>query len=211
MTKNSAIAILGGNGRTGKFVVSKFIEQQFPIRLLLRNCENFKTKHPLVEIIQGDATDPEAIDSLLVNCQAVINTIGQRNGEPLVAAKATGNILQAMNIHKLRRYIVLAGLNIDTPFDKKGSQTDAATTWMKTNFPEIQEDRQKAYAMLLDSDVDWSMVRVPMIQYTGGKNKYTVSTIDCPGTSITAGDIADFLFQQLEETRYIRQAPFISN
>ncbi len=210
MTKNSAIAILGGNGRTGRFVVSKFIEQQFPIRLLLRNPENLKPD-PLVEIIQGDATDPEAIYSLLVNCQAVINTIGQRNGEPLVAAKATENILHAMKIHKLRRYIVLTGLNIDTPFDKKSLQTEAATTWMKTKFPEIQEDRQNAYSMLSNSDVNWSMVRVPMIQYTGRKGKYDVSIIDCPGTSIAAGDIADFLFQQLEEPRYMRQAPFISN
>ena len=41
---------------------------------------------------------------------------------------------------------------------------------MKANFPLIQEDPQKAYSALLESPLDWTFVRVPMIEFTGEGN-----------------------------------------
>lgn len=210
MKKKPKIAILGGGGRSGKFLLAKLFEQQYPLKLLLRDA-TLSISYEMLEIIQGDALDFYAVERLLTGCFAVISTIGQRKDEPLVAARATDNILQAMATHNIRRYIALAGLNIDTPFDKKGQQTLAATTWMKSTFPAIQKDRQKAYDILSRSDVDWSLVRVPMIEFAARKGNVKVSIEDCPGDSITAGDIADFLVTQLEDPQYVRQSPFIAN
>lgn len=36
---------------------------------------------------------------------------------------------------------------------------------MKTNFPVIQEDRQKAYTLLVNSGINWTLVRVPFIDF----------------------------------------------
>ena len=69
------------------------------------------------------------------NSQAVISTVGQRKNEPLVAHAATANILNAMMYYEIRRYVLVGGINIDTPYDKKSAQTLAATDWMKANFP----------------------------------------------------------------------------
>jgi putative NADH-flavin reductase len=210
MNNKPTIAVLGGGGRTGKFVIARLLEQQYPLKVLLRDRKNFVTHH-LVTNIHGDAIDPASISNLLCNCHAVISTIGQRKGEPLVAACSTTNILGAMQIHGLHRYIAIAGLNVDTPSDQKGSQTVAATTWMKTNYPEIQQDRQNAYSILSGSEISWTLARVPMIEFTDGTGNYKVSTKDCPGTSICAGDIAQFLVQQLQDVQYLKAAPFIAN
>ena len=70
-----------------------------------------------------------------------------------------------MTYYEIRRYLLVAGINIDTPFDKKSPQTLAATDWMKANFPLIQEDRQKAYNALFENPLDWTLVRVPMIEF----------------------------------------------
>ena len=94
--------------------------------------------------------------------------------------------------------------------DKKSTQTLAATEWMKANFPVIQEDRQKAYSALLESPLDWTLVRVPMIEFTEAGGNLTVNREDCLGTKITAGAIADFLIQQLSDNQFYRQAPFIA-
>jgi putative NADH-flavin reductase len=211
MNQKTTIAILGGGGRTGKFLVAKLIDQGYQLKVLLRSPENFEFHHPSVAIIKGDALDPTSIHALVKNSQAVISTIGQRKNEPLVAHTTTLNILQAMTYYKIRRYILVAGINIDTPYDKKSAQTLAATEWMKANFPLIQEDRQKAYGALLESDLDWTLVRVPMIEFTGDEGNLSVSVEDCLGTRITAGEIADFLVQQLPDRRFFRQAPFIAN
>jgi putative NADH-flavin reductase len=215
MIQKAKIAIVGGGGRTGQYVVSELLEKGFQLKLLLRNLNDFHIENPSIEIIKGDVLDPAAVSSLIEGCDAIINTVGQRKGEPLVASQATVNVLE--EIKKLRqngrqiRYILVAGLNVDTPFDKKGPETKRATEWMKTNFPSIHNDRQKAYKILSASDLDWILVRVPFIEFTGDRAEVKADLEDSLGQIISAADIAGFLIDQLSDDTYLRQAPFIAN
>lgn len=205
------VAVLGGGGRTGNYLVNQLLKEGFSIKLLLRNPEDFTIQSSQIEIIKGDALDIESIQVLLQDCQAVMSTIGQRKEEPLVASSATHNILKVMNNYKIERYVFLAGLNIDTPFDKKSPKTTLATEWMKTNFPVIQEDRQKAYDLLIKSDANWTQVRVPFIEFSDISSKISVNLEDCLGDKISAADIAKFMVQEMTESKFIRKSPFISS
>lgn len=178
---------------------------------MLRHPEEFTIQNQNIQTIKGDAIDPRTIQLLLEGCDVVVSTIGQRQGEPLVASSATTNILKAMNDFGIKRYISLAGLNIDTPFDKKSAKTEMATEWMKTNYPVIQEDRQKTYDLLVNSNVDWTMVRVPFIEFTDVNSEIIANLEDCPGDKINAGDIATFMVNQIRDGKFIRKSPFITN
>ncbi|PIF31886.1 putative NADH-flavin reductase [Flavobacterium sp. 9] len=204
------VAVLGGGGRTGNYLVNQLLKKGFSVKLLLRNPEKSTIQSPQIEIIKGDALDLETIKSLLRDCQAVISTVGQRKDEPLVASLATKNILQVMNDYKIERYVLLAGLNIDTPFDKKSPKTIMATDWMKANFPVIQEDRQKAYDLLVASTVNWTQVRVPFIEFNDLSGEISVSLEDCSGDKINANDIASFMISEMIESKYSKKSPFIS-
>ncbi|MFZ0596109.1 MAG: NAD(P)H-binding protein [Flavobacterium sp.] len=204
------VAVLGGGGRTGNYLVNQLLKEGFSIKLLLRNPENFPIQNKQIEIIKGDALDLTSIKLLLKDCQAVLSTIGQRKDEPLVASKATNNILNVMKEYGIHHYILLAGLNIDTPFDKKSSKTQMATDWMKTNFPVIQQDRQKAYDLLVESKVNWTQVRVPFIEFTDVSTEISVNIEDCLGDKISAIDIAKFMTAEMIDSKYKRQSPFIS-
>jgi putative NADH-flavin reductase len=211
MNRNIKIAVFGGGGRTGKYLITQLIEKGYSLKVLLRNLETFELKSPLIQIVQGDAIDFTIVNSLIDGCQAVISTIGQRPGEPLVAEQATRNILNAMSHYSVKRYILVAGVNIDTPLDNKGPETITATNWMKANYPIIQEDRQKAYDLLVESNMNWTLVRVPFIDFNIGKGDVNVSLDDCMGDKIDAGNIAAFLIKQLSEETYFNKAPFICN
>ncbi|OXA81825.1 Putative NADH-flavin reductase [Flavobacterium aquidurense] len=204
------VAVLGGGGRTGKYLVNQLLKQGFSIKLLLRNPENFTLQHSDIEVIKGDALDSYSITLLLKDCQAVLSTVGQRKDEPLVASVATSHILKVIKDYEIQRYILLAGLNIDTPFDKKSPKTSMATDWMKTNFPIIQEDRQKAYDLLVASNVNWTQVRVPFIEFIDKNSEISVSLEDCLGEKISANDIAGFMITEMLESKYSRKSPFIS-
>lgn len=210
MKNISKVAVLGGGGRTGKYLVNQLLENGFSVKLLVRNPDNFTIQNSKIEIIKGDAVNEESINLLLADCQAVISTIGQRPGEPMVASRATENVLKAMNKYGIQRYVLLAGLNIDTPFDKKSPKTMMATNWMKTNFPEIQKDRQFTYDLLNESKADWTQVRVPLIVFSDDSDEISVSLEDCLGEKITALDISKFLVKEMMESNYSRQSPFIS-
>ena len=210
MKNISKVAVLGGGGRTGKYLVNQLLEKGFSVKLLLRNLDNFTVQNSKIEIIKGDAIDEESINVLLKDCQAVLSTIGQRPGEPMVASQATKNILKAMDKHDIQRYVLLAGLNIDTPFDKKSPKTIMATDWMKTNFSEIQKDRQLTYDLLAESKIDWTQVRVPLIIFSDETAQISVNLEDCLGEKISAFDISKFIVKEMVESLYIRQSPFIS-
>ncbi|MHC0439395.1 NAD(P)-dependent oxidoreductase [Flavobacterium sp. 3-210] len=210
MKNISKVAVLGGGGRTGKFLVDQLLNEGFSLKLLLRNPQNFEIQNSKIEVIQGDALDFETIKLLLKDCQVVVSTIGQRKDEPLVASAVTKNVLKAMKEHGIDRYVLLAGLNIDTPFDKKSPKTIMATDWMKTNFPIIQEDRQKAYELLVQSDVNWTQVRVPFIEFNDNSSEIAVNLEDCLGDKISAFDIARFMVKEMTESNYSCKSPFIS-
>jgi putative NADH-flavin reductase len=210
MKNISKVAVLGGGGRTGNYLVNQLLKEGFSIKLLLRNPENFSLKNDQIEIIKGDALDIESVKVLLKGCQAVLSTVGQRKDESLVASTATKNVLQVMNEYGIQRYVLLAGLNIDTPFDKKSANTQMATDWMKTNFPIIQEDRQKAYNLLVESKIDWTQVRVPFIEFTNVSSEISISLEDCLGDKISAFDIAKFMIQEMSKSQFSKKSPFIS-
>jgi putative NADH-flavin reductase len=210
MKNISKVAVLGGGGRTGNYLVNQLLKKGFSVKLLLRNPEKFEIQNSKIEIIKGDALDFESIKVLLEDCDAVVSTIGQRKDEPLVASAVTKNVLKAMKEYNINRYVLLAGLNIDTPFDKKSSKTIMATDWMKANFPIIQEDRQKAYTLLEESDVNWTQVRVPFIEFSNDSSEIAVDVEDCLGDKISAFDIAVFMTKEMVESNYSRQSPFIS-
>ena len=211
MEQKIKIAVLGGGGRAGKYLITQLLSQGYHLKLLLRNPEKLQLESPFIEIIKGDAIDAEAIRSLVQDCQAVISTIGQRKDEPLVSSQATINVLKAMTADGIKRYILVAGLNVDTPFDKKSPETITATDWMKITFPVIHADRQKTYSILSTSDVNWTLVRVPFIEFTDTKGEIIVSLEDCCGNKISADDIATFIIEQLSDETYVRKSPFIAN
>ena len=66
-------------------------------------------------------------------------------------------IIHTMNQVGIKRYITTTGLNVDTPFDKKGESSTAATKWMYTNFPKSTADRQLEYQLLVESKLDGAL------------------------------------------------------
>lgn len=65
--KNPKIALIGATGKAGKYILSKLLERNYQVKLLLRNPENFQIQNPLIKIIKGDARDYDSIEKLIEN------------------------------------------------------------------------------------------------------------------------------------------------
>jgi putative NADH-flavin reductase len=213
MKQNIKIAVIGGTGKSGKYLVKQLIEQGFQIKILLRNPDNFSIKNNLVETVLGNVADYDSVYSLLKGCGAVVSTLGLGipASEPTLFCQASTNVIQAMNALNIHRYIVTTGLNVDTPSDKKSPKVIFATDWMKKNFPISTENKQQEYELLRASNVDWTLVRLPLIEQTDERFDINVNLEDCIGDKISATDLAHFLINQLSDKVYVRKSPFISN
>ncbi|MDP2722281.1 MAG: NAD(P)H-binding protein [Bacteroidales bacterium] len=211
MKQFKKIAVLGGTGKAGRFVIKQLLEKGYEVKALTRNPAKLTQSSRSLEIIQGDARDAETIHLLLKGCDAVISTIGPAIKTPDTCSIATGHVIDAAKRNKIKRYIELAGLAIDTPSDKKGFKTKLVVSIMKLFVPKIITDRQKAYGLLSGSDLDWTLVRSSMIELTDTRRVIKTSLYDSPGRKISATDLANFLVDELTNEKYIRKAPFISS
>lgn len=213
MQQYTKIAVIGGTGKAGKYLVNQLIERGFHLKLLLRNLETFFIQNPLIEIIKGNVNDYDTVLSLVADCQAVISALGlgQTASEKSIFSNATNNILRAMQVYGIQRYIVMTGINVNTLFDKKSPKTQFATDWMYTNYPNSTADKQKEYDLLLASNVDWTLVRLPLIEQTDEVSNIQIGLEDCVGDKISSTNLANFLIDQLTDNQYVKQSPFISN
>jgi putative NADH-flavin reductase len=211
MQNNQPIAVVGGTGKSGKYLVSQLLSRGQAFKLLVRDAKKFPFRHPLIELVEGDARKYASVDSLIRGCGAVISTLGQPKGESPIFSAATGNVLRAMDEYGVKRYILTTGLNVDTPFDKKGARTSAATEWMRVNYAATTASKQHEYSLLAESHVEWTLVRLPLIELTENMGEVAVSLEDCPGEKISSTDLANFLVAQLSEIVYWRKSPFLAN
>ncbi|MEO9892553.1 NAD(P)H-binding protein [Aurantibacter sp.] len=212
MNNTIKVAVIGGSGKSGRYLVQQLLKSGFELKALVRTKENFKINSPKIVIVYGDVRDYATIHSLINGCSIVISTLGGTPlSEPSVFSQATKNILRAMSELNLERYIVITGLNVDTKYDKKGSITQAGTDWMYANFPESTKDRQYEYELLEASSIDWTLVRLPLIIMTDEQQEVKISLEDCLGDSISSTDLADFLIEQIDSNLFIKKAPFIAN
>lgn len=212
METSIQIAVIGGTGKSGTYLLKQLLLRGFRVHLLVRNPAAV-LPHPLLTVIHGDVQDPPSIRALLKECTAVISMLGM--GQPAsptnVFSVSTANILHAMREAGMRRYLVITGLNVDTPQDNKSPQTQFATDWMRQNYPQTTADKQLEYELLAESDLDWTLVRLPMIRQTDDSGPIAVSLEDCPSDGISATSLAGFLLEQLSDETYFRKAPFLAN
>src|SRR5215831_5061650 len=106
MKNISKIAVIGGTGKSGTYLVKLLLSQGFHLKLLLRNPDSFQIKNPLIEVVKGDARMYEPIASVAEGCQAILSMLGQPRGEPSIFSQASKNVIRAFKQVDIERYIV---------------------------------------------------------------------------------------------------------
>lgn len=207
------IALIGATGKAGAYILKALLAQKIRVKALIRNPEKFQTRHALLEIVIGDIKDAETVHELIEGCDVVVSALGmgQPASEKTIFTQSTGHILKAMEAIHLKRYIVITGINVDTPSDEKDAKTQFATQWMYDNYPVSTADRQKEYDLLTKSNLDWTLIRLPMIIQTDEQTPIGTSLLNCNGEQINAANLAQFIIEQLGEKAFVKQAPFIWN
>ncbi|NCD69405.1 NAD(P)-dependent oxidoreductase [Mucilaginibacter agri] len=209
MDQQYKVALLGATGKAGKYILQELLNRGYKVKALVRKPYEYTITHPLLEILHGDIKNQETAHTLIDGCNVIISAIGPRKDEPLISSLSTQNILNAMQEFSIKRYITLAGLNLDIPGDYKSEANKAKSDWMRQNFPDAVADRQKAYDILVESEVDWTMIRVPWIEQTDERRGIKVDLYDCPGEKISTTDLADFVIREIEDRTFLRESPFV--
>ncbi|WP_426482929.1 NAD(P)-dependent oxidoreductase [Chryseobacterium sp. R2ACT005] len=205
------IAVIGGTGKSGQYLVQDLLKKGYSLKLLVRHPENFTIQNSFIELVKGDVRDETAVRTLIEGTGIVISTLGQPKGERSIFSDAAKNIIKAMNHYGISRYIVTTGLSVNTLSDQKNENVKMATDWMYQNYPETTADKQKEYELLMESNLDWTLVRLPLIHLTEESYETETNLTDCLGENISASDLSTFLVSQIDDVEYLRKSPFLYN
>ncbi|MGN4671260.1 SDR family oxidoreductase [Bacillus cereus group sp. MYBK106-1] len=211
MESTNKIAILGANGKAGKILVNEALEKGYQVKILTRNSTNTEKINENIETIIGDARNFSTIQDLLQGCSAVINAVGQPKNESYIFSTVTKHILEAMKESKIKRYILISGGSLNVTGDQKGIVNKIGATLFKLFLLKMMQDKYKELQIIQNSEVDWTIVRLPFVIEGNGIGSIKESLVDMPGIKIQNGDIAPFVIKQINSDRYVGKCPFISN
>ena len=208
---DSMIAILGGAGKSGRPLVEETLAAGYSVRLLLRHPQEFNLPSERLEVIKGDVRDPASVRKLLQGSHALLSTLGHTKGEPApMMATATQNFVAIMEELGVSRCVIVTSLFV-TGHEQLDSKTQEAADYMQQHYPLFMDDRRLEFKLLSKSSLDWTYVRVPYIVQNPATGGVEVDLNHLPGQQITAIDLAHFLISQLNDRRYVRQAPFVAS
>jgi hypothetical protein len=123
-----------------------------------------------------------------------------------------GNILAAMQKHGVRRLVVSTGAGVSDPNDAPGVFNRLMEFLVRRAARWVYEDMYKTVELVRASDVDWVIVRVPMLVDAPGQGKVRVGWVGKgTGPRLARLDLAVFMLQQAQDDTWLRQAPVISN
>jgi putative NADH-flavin reductase len=208
------ITIFGATGGTGKELVEQAVEGGNEVVAYVRNPPKLNISHECLKVIQGKLTDEPLMESAVNGADAVISVLGPRGdskNKPIT--NGMQNIIAAMKKQGIRRLIITSTLNAKDPNDPLNFKTKALVNLVKVTMHAAYEEIVSVAETVRNSDLDWTIVRLTMFNNNPKTGKVKAGYISKGevGTWISRADLAEFLLKQVQDTKYLRQAPAISN
>lgn len=207
------IAVFGGTGRTGRRLVEQALAEGYQVAVLARTPGKLEIQNPALTVIEGDVKDAGAVERTIAGAEAVLSTLGPSSNAPVFeVSQGMGNILAAMKSQGVRRLVISAGAGVGSPDDALGLFHRGMNFLLKLMAKNVLADMTQAVEMVRNSDLDWTVVRLPMLAdgpRTGNvRAGYLGKGV---GARITRADVAGFMLAQIKDSSYLRKSPVISN
>lgn len=210
VSRPTTIALLGGTGMVGGHILQQALARGYPLRVLARSPEKLAYLGDRITLVPGDARDPEVIARLLDGAGVVISAIGPgRRAPDDLNSTVSRNIIAAMQGRDLDRYLLVSGAGVETPDDRRNFTGWTVRQLARLRYPTLLRDRQREYALLAASDINWTLVRCPLIT-SGHSATAAQASLQTPaGFALKAGTLAGFLLDQIASPTWQRRAPFV--
>jgi putative NADH-flavin reductase len=211
------VIIFGATGFSGQAILANSIKQGHEVTILVHDASKIPIKHQNLTIVEGNVLNPQTVASVLHHQEAVIQCLGvggKGDGKPTTfISDATKIIVDEMQNKKIKRLIAMSNVGAGNsiafqPWFFTKIILPYFMKWLKV----IIEDKNRMEPIIMNSNLDWTIVRCPNIVDKPAKGRCN-ATLDGKGLklSITLSDLSKFMVDQLKQTSFIKQAPSVSN
>jgi putative NADH-flavin reductase len=211
------VTIFGATGFSGQGILAEALKQGHEVTILVRDVSKIPSKHKNLTIVEGNVLDPQMVAYILHHQEAVIQCLGvggKGDGKSTTfISDATKVIVDEMQKQNIKRLIPMSNVGAGNsitfhPWFFTKIILPYFMKWLKV----IIEDKNRMEPIIMNSNLDWTIVRCPNIVDKPAKGNCNAS-LDGKGLklSVTLPDLSKFMVEQLKQTAFIKQAPSVSN
>jgi putative NADH-flavin reductase len=174
------ITVFGSSGKTGRLAIEQGLERGHELVAFVRDASRLDVSHELLEVVEGDARDPDAVVPALRGSDAVISVISlARPEDEPQHSEATRVIVEIAAAEGVRRIVVTANNHV---FHDDDVPVDLAA---------FAREHRRNRDLLRASDLDWTIVASPTLADERGSGSFAVA-IDkkAPGKRTAREDLA---------------------
>jgi putative NADH-flavin reductase len=169
--------------------------------------------HERLDVVKGDVQDLGSVKATLADNDTVVFAVGIGPTRKPVSVFSQGiaNVHEAMRDLGVRRIIAVTGIGAGNSRGHGGFIYDNITQplFLKTNYA----DKDRAEALILESDTDWTIVRPGLLNDDAAETQYRVIS-DMQGITsgdISRADVAHFILATLESQSYLGATVLLTN
>jgi putative NADH-flavin reductase len=207
------IVVFGASRGVGLSVVGQALQAGHHVTAFVRTPSAFSLQHPNLTVCQGDAMDATAVEKAIAGQDAVISALGPtRPPVPGMMETSAKNIVAGMKKHGVKRLISTTGAGVRQPEDKPKLADHLIGGLLKLLAKDVLLDSAANVKVIQGSDLDWTVVRYPRLNDGDHTRNYRVGYVDRDsGTKLSRADGANFILKELNEKKWLRKLPVVSD
>jgi putative NADH-flavin reductase len=199
------IVVAGASGATGRYVVSRALRGGHDVVALVRKAGTFDPQEGLREVRWIGVGDAAAVRTAVAGADVVISALGgAEKGATTVCTDAVRTLIPAMHVARVGRLIAVSAHGVLETHDRS---LYSMAVW--SGVTEKMKDKESMEELIVASDLDWTVVRPPMLNDRPATGKYRAGE-QLPirlWHSIGRADLADFLVREAEEASFVHRYP----
>jgi uncharacterized protein YbjT (DUF2867 family) len=207
------ILIIGGTGGTGRELIREGLARGHDVTVLARKPGRVKQSHERLTVLQGDVRDLHSVGAAVQGQEAVVCALGHKRWlyPTRILSDGTANILRAMEVEGVRRFVCQTSLGVGDSFGRMGLYYTLFV--IPFILPLYYWDKHRQERVIRESGTDWVIVRPGALVNGRGRGRYRHGS--AVGNwlwtvRVARADVAAFLLDQLTDDRYLRATPGIS-
>lgn len=207
------VTIFGATGMVGKQLITHSLAKGWKVRAFGRNVEGLideDLRTNQLQAMKGYVLDEHDVRHAIAGADAVLSALGGAfDGTDRTRSLGIKNIIGQMLATGVQRIVALGGLGV-LP-DAEGKFRLESPDYPKQYLPVGLEHKQ-AYLYLENAPLQWTFVCAPDILPADADGKFGVAAEE-PGPSfaINAGNLAQFMVEELERNQYVHHRVGIGN
>jgi putative NADH-flavin reductase len=194
------LILFGATGGIGRETVRQALDAGHTVTAAARRPAAITLTHERLTVVRGDVTDSASVTALMPGHDAAISTIGEINHEPTTLfSSGLRNIMAAMTVTGIKRLICISANGLEPGGPPVIRSIIKSLLWRA--FREHYIDLVRMEAVIKASDLNWTILRPPMLINGPHKSTYHIA-INKPlpsSWSISRADVADFIVHHLAD------------